>query len=99
MVNIMRNSSLYVSISAKESELDKNSKNKIKHTFKDLFEESAKLVSEISYSSESELIYEIKTPVIQDDQLTKELYENLEVMFYELAEYNPHFTQFRRVDK
>lgn len=100
-MNNMRDSDIYVAISCKDSEINKNVRYKIEHTFKDLFGNNAKKVSEVKDSSdgETEIIYEINTPVVQENHMTKEFYENLEVLLYELIDFNPHFTQFRRVDK
>lgn len=101
MIKTMRESSLHISISGTKSELDNNAKEKIEHTFKSLFNELANKVSEADDSIEriTEIIYEIKTPIIQDPSMTGEFFENLEVLFYELIDFNPHFTKFRRVEK
>ncbi len=98
MVNAMRESSLHVALVGSKSELDDKAKNKIEYTFNSLFESSAKKVSETTASTMNEIIYEVKTPIVKDDYMTKEFYENLEVLLYELIDFNPHFTQFRRVD-
>lgn len=100
-MNSMRDSDIYIAISAGDSEINKNVKCKIEHTFKELFGNNARKVSEVKDSSngEIEIIYEINTPVVQENHITKEFYENLEVLLYELIDFNPHFTQFRRVDK
>lgn len=98
MVNAMRNSSLHIALSGTDSELDDKARNKIKYTFESLFDDSAEEVSDTEDSTISEIIYELRTPVVQDEYMTKEFYENLEVLLYELIEFNPHFTQFRRVD-
>lgn len=97
MVKTMRNSSLYIALSGRASELEK-AKPKLEHTFSSLFEDSAKRVSEIKEEINGEFIYEIKTPIMNDENVTKEFFENLEVLLYELIDFNPHFTQFRRVD-
>lgn len=100
-MNNMRDSDIYIAISIKDSEINKNLRYKIEHTFKDLFRNNAKKISDVKDSSngETEIIYEINTPVVQENHITKEFYENLEVLLYELIDFNPHFTQFRRVDK
>lgn len=96
----MRNSSLYIFISGKESELGDKAKEKMEHTFKSLFSELATKVSDERDKVEQviEIVYEIKTPIIQDESLVKEFFENLEILLDELSEFNPHFTQFRRVN-
>lgn len=94
----MRDSSLHIALSARESGLCKESQDKIKHTFESLFKDSADLVSIVKVSSDSEIIYELRTPIVHDESMTKEFFENLEVLFYELIDFDPHFTQFRRVD-
>lgn len=98
MKQAMRDSSLHIAISGSESELDNEMKNKIEHTFKSLFDDSTRKISETKSSTVNEIIYELKTPVVHDEHMTKEFYENLEVLLYELIDFNPHFTQFRRVD-
>lgn len=98
MANAMRNSSLHIALSGTDSELDVKTRKKIKHTFENLFESSAEEVSDTVDSTVGEIIYEIRTPIVQDEYMIKEFFENLEVLFYELIEFNPHFTQFRRVD-
>lgn len=99
MASTMRNSSLYVALSGKQSELNEKTKDRIKHAFESLFEDSAQKVSQTVDSTTVEIIYELKTPVVHDEHMTKEFYENLEVLLYELMDFNAHFTQFRRVDK
>lgn len=94
----MRDSSLHIALSAKEGELCKDSQDKIKHTFESLFKDSSDLVSLVTVASDSELIYEIRTPIVHDESMTKEFFENLEVLLYELIDFDPHFTQYRRVD-
>lgn len=98
MVKAMRNSSLHIALSGKASDLDDKIKKKIDYTFNSLFEDSSEIVSSVEVTTEGELIYEIKTPVVNDKDITREFFENIEVLLDELTEFNPHFTQFKRVD-
>ena len=95
----MRESSLYIALAGTISSLDNKAKAEVENVFKDVFNEAAVKLSDIQESGEVELVYEIQTPVIKDDTLVKEFYENLEVLLEELKEHNPHFTQFKREDK
>lgn len=97
MVKAMRDSSLHITLNGVARELNE-SKSNIEKIFAELFEESAVLVSDARGDLEAEIIYEIKTPVVNDDEMTKEFFSSLEVLLDELKEFNPHFTQFRRVD-
>lgn len=89
--------SLHVVITSSSSELDKKNETKINDVFSELFNNSYKLVSRVQDSSIIELIYEVQTPIFDDEDMAKEFYENLRVLLEVLQDYNPHFTQFRRV--
>lgn len=97
MSKVMRNSSLYVALNGRDRELIA-SREKIEKVFSELFEDSAKLVSESHEEFNGEFIYEIKTPIVNDEEMTKDFFGSLEVMFEELIEYTPYFTKFRRVE-
>lgn len=97
MVKHMRNASLYVALNGSMSELSK-SEDRFGKIFLELFEDKAELVSKAGEELAGELIYEIKTPVFNDEELTRDFFGSLEVLFDELIEFDPYFTQFRRVD-
>lgn len=97
MVKHMRNSSLFVALNGSMSELSKSEKT-FEKIFLELFEDTAELVSKAGESLAGEFIYEIKTPVFNEEELTKDFFGSLEVLFDELIEFDPYFTQFRRVD-
>lgn len=100
VVRTMRDSSLYIAISGSVNMLDKPTKERIELVFSDIFNNSAKKVSEVEVDvdGDSEMIYEIPTPIIKDDILVKEFFEDLEVLLEELKDFKPHFTQFKRGD-
>lgn len=94
-------SSLHLAIISNTYEFTKDKEKRVNYVMESLFPEQNKVVSRVSgKSSDSniELIYEIQRPVFNEETATKEFYENLEILLEELREYNPHFTQYRRVD-
>lgn len=104
MLGNMRSSSVFISIRDTVVNLDERASGKIEEVFYELFSEEDskgyKRVSDTTVAEVREIIYEILTPVLKDDGLNVDFYENLEVLLEELSEYNAHFTQFddRRVD-
>lgn len=98
MIKNMRESSLHVAVAGNLTNLDKKRRDKVESVFKDIFASSASKISEAEEENEVELVYEIKTPIIKDENLLQEFYENLEVLLEELREFTPHFTQFKRGD-
>lgn len=96
-MNRDRNHSLHIVITNSLSELDKKSESKIDDVFDDLFNSSYKLVSRTQESAIVELIYEVQTPIFNDEVIAKDFYEDLRILLEVLQDYNPHFTQFRRV--
>lgn len=98
MENYIKNSSFYIAIGGDSNIFDKDTKNKIYNTFERIFENSFNKISDIHIGSESEMIYEIKTPVINDENLTVDFLKKTEKVLEELSEFNPHFTQYERGD-
>lgn len=96
-MNRNKKHSLHVVITSSPSELDDKSESKIDAIFNELFINSYNLVSRVKESSIIELIYEVQTPIFDDENMSEEFYNNLRILLEILQEYNPHFTQFRRV--
>lgn len=88
---------LHIVITGLTTEIDIKSNKRISDTFESLFGDSANKVSHIKTSENIEIIYEIRPPLFDDDESFREFYSDLEVLFEELKEFAPHFTQFRRV--
>lgn len=99
MVKAMRNSDLHIAVAGSETILDSNARKKISSAFSDVFEGSAKKVSDVIEANFVELVYEVKAPVVNDSELIQEFFESLEIVLDELAEFNPHFTQLKHGDK
>lgn len=102
-MNIINNgslqaSNLYIAIQGESSIFNKVSVKHIEKTFLEIFELSKK-VSDVEVDNYREIVYSINTPVLQDNSLSKDFYSDLEILLCELKDYNPHFTQYRRVDK
>lgn len=95
----MRDSNLYIAIEAKTEELTISRKEEVHKVFEEIFESSFEVVSDVTESDTVEVVYSIRTPIVKDDVLAKEFYENLEILLEELEEYYPHFTQFNRGGK
>lgn len=91
----IQTSSLFIAFFGKTSEIDENSRRKIEETFKCLFDEQVKLVSNTKDKEVQELIYELSTPVMRN--LIPDFFEKVEILLYELLEFKPHFTKFRSV--
>lgn len=95
MMNIMRDSSLYIAVEMNAATMTKEVKSEVDNTFKNILGESVTVVSDVKDENIVELVYRIKTPIINDGVLVDEFFENLEILLEEIQEYNPHFTQFR----
>lgn len=94
----IRDSSVYISISSNTATIDESVKDYIDSIFKELFNSSAHKISDISAGSDTEIVYEIMSPIIDNDSIVKEFFENMEILLEELKDYNPHFTQHKRGD-
>lgn len=92
----MRASSLYIAIVGTADELNDKTKEKINLAFEDIFDGKVKKISDVKEDLDNEVIYEVFTPVVNDEALTKEFFEGLEILLEELREFDPHFTQIRR---
>lgn len=95
-INI-QDSKIYIAIQGESSIFNEKAVTHIKNAFLEIFENSEK-VSDVDVDEYREMVYSINTPVLQDNSLFKDFYSDLEIILYELKEYNPHFTQYRRVD-
>lgn len=98
MDSCIRDSSLYISIGGDSSFIDNNTRKEIEDTFEGIFEQSFVKVSDVEMSDEIEMIYEVKTPIIRNENLIKEFYNKLETLLEELSDFSPHFTQYERGD-
>jgi len=65
---------------------------------KEIFENSFRKLSDIQVDSESEIIYEIMVPAINDENLIMSFLKKTERLLEELNDFNPHFTQYERGD-
>lgn len=89
------NSKLYISFRGDSSLFDDITKKEIEKTFKCLFKETSSKLSDLKSDEITEIIYEIKTPIIKEETLMREFFEKLEVLLESLSDYNPHFTQLK----
>lgn len=99
MANGIINSDLYISVEGDSSLLDKKEQEKIEKVFKRLFKDSSRKVSETKVEQHVEIIFGIKTPIMREENSTREFFEKLEALLEALKENNPHFTQFKGVIK
>lgn len=68
-------------------------RSKLAQTVDRIFPEGARKL-ELGDSSADELAYELRTPVIRDDDdFTREFFERLRELFDSTAEFSPHYTQ------
>ncbi len=96
MIKSMRESSLYIALAGPQTVLDKHGLSKVDKVFKEIFGDSSKKASVAQEEEEIEVVYEIQKPIVQDEILMKEFFENLEIILEELQEFTPHFTQLKR---
>lgn len=95
MENIILNSNVYISLVGESSIFDVRAMKEIDKTFKGLFEDINEKISDLRTEDITEIIYEIKSPIMREDGLMIEFYERLEVLLESLKDYNPHFTQIK----
>lgn len=89
------NSNVYVSLRGESSLFDEKTERQIGEIFNGLFEESSSKVSDLKVDDTTEIIYEIKTPIMKEENIMREFFEKLEILLESLSDYNPHFTQFK----
>ena len=77
---------------------DTKARKEIDNTFKEIFENSFRKLADIQVDSESEIIYEIMVPAINDENLIMSFLKKTERLLEELNDFNPHFTQYERGD-
>lgn len=101
MIKTTVESSIHVAFFGKLSELNDKSFEKIKKTFKRLFGSQALMVSNVEDVSEQvkEIVYEIKTPIIQDENMLRDFFDKLESLFNELKDFSPCFTSYTKPDR
>ena len=95
MENIILNSNVYISLVGESSIFDVRAMKEIDKTFNGLFENTNEKISELKADDVTEIIYEIKSPIMREEGLMIEFYERLEVLLESLKDYNPHFTQIK----
>ena len=95
MENIILNSNVYISLVGESSIFDVKAIEAIDKTFNGLFENTNEKISELKADDVTEIIYEVKYPVMREEGLMREFYEGLEVLLESLEDYNPHFTQVK----
>lgn len=96
MSNLMRESSLYISIGGESNIFNEEVKDYIDFIFKENFGKSSKKKTEANSDNIIEIVYEICLPIVSEDYQTKVFFEKLENVFEDLGEYHPHFTQYKR---
>lgn len=89
------NSNIYISFRGESSLFDDKTKDQINKTFNGLFEETSNKISDLKVNETTEIIYEIKTPIMKEENIMREFFEKLEILLESLNDYNPHFTQFK----
>ena len=95
MENIILNANVYISLVGESSIFDVRAIEEIDKTFNGLFENTNEKISELKADDVTEIIYEVKYPVMREEGLMREFYEGLEVLLESLEDYNPHFTQVK----
>lgn len=95
MENIILNANVYISLVGESSIFDVRAIEEIDKTFNGLFENTNEKISELKADDVTEIIYEIKSPVMREEGLMIEFYEGLEVLLEALEDYNPHFIQVK----
>lgn len=98
MKGYIKDSNLYISIGGDSNMFDTKARKEIDNTFEKIFENSFKKLSDIQVDSESEMIYEIMVPAINDENLIMSFLKKTERLLEELNDFNPHFTQYERGD-
>lgn len=98
MKDYIKNSNLYISIGGNSNMFDTKARKEIDNTFKEIFKNSFRKLSDIQVDSESEIIYEIMVPAINDENLIMSFLKKTERLLEELDDFNPHFTQYERGD-
>lgn len=93
MENIILNANVYISLVGESSIFDVKAIETIDKTFNGLFENTNEKISELKADDVTEIIYEVKYPVMREEGLMREFYEGLEVLLESLEDYNPHFIQ------
>lgn len=97
-MDLISDSNLYISFRGDINLIDEESRKRIDNAFKRIFNTSFKKVSDPKSLYEVEIIYEVSTPIFKDDNSNKEFYKKLNKLFFDLEDYCPHFTQFKRGD-
>lgn len=98
MIRTVEDTSLYIAINGRESELDNSAKDKINSIFLKTFDDLAENISNVKGDYDIELVYEIKIPIMKNEVIMEEYFENLKSIFNELIDYNPYFTQLEKRD-
>lgn len=94
----VKDSNLYISIGGNSNMFDTKTRKEIDNTFEEIFENSFTKLSDIQVDSESEIIYEIMVPAINDENLIMSFLKKTERLLEELSDFNPYFTQYERGD-
>ena len=95
MENIILNANVYISLVGESSIFDVKAIEEIDKTFNGLFENANEKISELKADDVTEIIYEVKSPIMREEGLMIDFYEGLEVLLESLKDYNPHFIQVK----
>lgn len=96
MLDKVEKSSIHVALVSKRETINDYDKETIDYIFSEAFgEDHQNKVSEAVADHHVEIIYEVKTPIMKNDDIFDEFYKDLRFVFSELQEYSPHFTQLK----
>ena len=95
---INKESSIYIALSGASLAFNENERERAFKAIKSVFGTNVKKVSEVEESDIIEVVYQLQIPVLHDNSMLDEFFEDLEVILHEFEEYNAHFTQFKRGD-
>lgn len=96
MLDKIEKSCIHIAVVSKGEVISDSDKEFINSVLFDTFGVYQEMISEATSDQHVEIIYEVKTPVMKNDDILDKFYKDLRFVFSELSDYNPHFTQFKK---
>lgn len=97
MRNCEQTPNLFISVSGANDLLDTNAQETIYDTFDKIFGNSCSKIYDIKVDNHIEIVYEIKAPIITNNELIENFYDEIKQLLKELSDFNPHFTQHKTI--